>query len=208
MDIKMFVDESGSLNTHKLKIFSITAFFVNKNNVPKIKNKVKRFQIKMKKEIGIDIKNELKAHQFNLSKKTMELNEFLEKINIQNIFTSYIDNRLQPNNSNFYKNKNVTYNFIFKSLCERILDIKNLKEPINVEIIIDKREIGVGSFKSLEEYLRAWLLERNEKINIELKYIDSKEHWGVQLADYYSFVRFRQILENNIKDSEKIRKIY
>ncbi|MCR8613401.1 MAG: DUF3800 domain-containing protein [Mycoplasma sp.] len=204
--IYIFIDESGSLNNKNVGLFSVSLVFVKKNDSSWLKNHFKRNIKKLKNKLGIPLKNELKAHDFVKNKKLYDLFNFIKEIKSVKSYSSYILNKGIDNR--YLKNKNVTFNFLVKSALERAVEnIDYFKVKQDIKIIVDNREIATGSLKSLKDYLDAeFIVKKDIFKNIELEYMDSRRHWGVQLADFFSYLNYWNVKNSNSKPNN--RKIY
>ena len=201
----VFIDESGSLNNKSIGIFSVSLVFIHSDNLSHAKNYFKRSVKKFKKEMNIEIKDELKAHNFVKNKKIKMLLDFTETNKNVFAFSAYINN--EDINKKFLRNKNVTYNFLVKLALERAIEKLFWLNNEEIEILADNRKIGTGSLNSLHEYLEAeFIVQRDALSSIKLDYIDSHTHWGIQLADFYSYANYYYAKEQTPKSNN--RKVY
>ncbi len=109
-------------------------------------------------------------------------------------------------------NKSAAYNFMVKLAIERAFDLGYLKKDDCLYVVSDNRNISNSFKKSLEEYLISeFILKKSIFKTIKHEYVDSKTHWGVQLADYCSFSNNRKIIysaKNNKKLPKQFRRVY
>lgn len=209
MKYSIYIDESGSINGMDLddSIFSVSLSIVPDDKQASLKNWFKREIKKHKKNLGIDLNDELKAHSFIDNEKKGELIKFVEEIRrrIVKDFSAFLINK--GLNSKWLENKNITYNFLVKCAIERAISKGELKNNDEIEIFADMREISTGSFNSLSEYLKAsFILESNIFKSLKVDFIDSKSNWKIQLADFISYANYNEI-RNNVNLENK-RKIY
>lgn len=160
--------------------------------------------------MGVDIKNELKAHDFKANNKTQILYNFCERV-LKGSFScaSYIDNKTI--NPKFLHDKNATYNFLVKLAIERAIDKGIIIENSSLIIRADNRNIKTSYRGSIETYLRTQLIiEKNFLNNVKVDFIDSKNNWGIQIADFLSFYNFSLINKKitNTKQKAYLRKVH
>jgi len=83
-------------------------------------------------------------------------------------------------NPQFFKDKNLLYNYLFQLLIKPVL-----KETFeDVEILLDNHSTKVKSTNSLCDYIKIKAFaEWNVQVNVDIRYVDSKESKIVQIAD-------------------------
>lgn len=210
MQYLIYVDESGSINNRGKDgtLFSISLCFISQKNMVKMKNWFKREIKNLKSELRIKNTVELKAHYLIKNGKKKILWNLINRIR-EKYVTDYSAYILNENiNFKWLKNKNVTYNFMIKSALERIFEInQEINHQDSINIIIDNREIKTGSFNSLNEYLfTTFVLERQIISNVKCQFSDSKNHWGIQMADFISWANYDEA--RNKSNLRRKRKIY
>ena len=86
--------------------------------------------------------------------------------------------------------ENIKYNYFLQVLLSYLLhNYTNLLLANEIQLILDNRNVSVGSLNSLEDYLNSALgLIYNKKFKV--KYKNSSEHREVQMADLISNVVF------------------
>ncbi len=212
MNYTIYIDESMSINgIENTPDFSISLFIINETNFRCTKSKFKRAIVSYWKKHNL-YKVELKAHYLKVHKDLDFLEKTLSDCLVNNKFVcSHISNR--NIDQKWIKNKSATYNFMVKCAIERAYDNGYIEKGSKLLIQSDIRNISNDYKKSLEEYLIAELcLNKSLFSDIKQEYIDSKNHWGIQLADYLSFTNSRQIIQSkksgNMKLGKDFRHIY
>jgi hypothetical protein len=98
-----------------------------------------------------------------------------------------------------FKNKSLLYSYLFQILIKPLIE----SADEDVEILIDKRDVKGGSINSLADHIKIkayseWFFQHN----ISIKYIDSKQSKGIQMADlianivYSRYVTRKKFLYN------------
>lgn len=180
------IDESGA--THQKQ----NDYFVIAGYITKQIYSVKSTHKKVEKQLKIDFPylskyNELKGHILKSNHKAMFLNE-LFKIPSTLPISIIIDKRhLFKRNKH---NENIKYNYFIQILLSFLLhNYYNLLDGDEIQLILDNRNVSIGSLNSLEDYLNSALgLIYNKKFKVVYK--NSCEHREVQMADLVSNVLF------------------
>ena len=180
------IDESGATHQKENNYFVIAGYITKQ--IYSVKSTHKRIENKLKKEYKyLNNYNELKGIFLKQNQKAIFLNELL-KIPTTLPIAIVIDKK------HLYKrpqhDENIKYNYFIQILLSYILH--NYSELLNndeIQLILDNRNVSVGSLNSLEDYLNSALgLIYNKKFKVIYK--DSKEHREVQMADLISNVIF------------------
>ena len=170
------IDESGATHKKENDYFVIDGY-ITKQMEKQIKEKYP-YLIKYKELKG----NYLKSYQ-----KAEFLNE-LFKIPTTIPISIIIDKR------HLFKRKqhdeNIKYNYFLQILLSYILhNYPNLLNGDEIQLILDNRNVKVGSLNSLQDYLNSALgLIFNKKFKVI--YRNSNEHREVQMADLISNVLY------------------
>ncbi len=208
----IFIDESMSINGLKnAPDFSISLFIIDETNLKSTIRKFKRAITSYWDKHNL-CKVELKAHYLKENKSLDFLNKTLSACLENN---QCVCSHIANTNIDFkwIKNKSATYNFMVKCAIERAFDNGYLEKGATLKIHSDIRNISNDYKKSLEEYLITELcLNQSLFCEIQHDYINSKIHWGIQLADYLSFTNNRKIIKSkkhkNCKLGKDFRLIY
>lgn len=204
----IFIDESGSLNNNK-GYFSISLVIIHQENFNKTKKFFKRNIAKIKNNItnkNIEIKGHFLKTTNQLYKLEFIVKECIYKYN--QYICSYINNKQA--NQKWFDDKGATYNFMVKCAIERAFDNKIIEQNSHIKILSDQFTASRKYIGSLETYLITEFKLKKEWVkSITHEFVDSKKHWGVQLADFLSFHNFRKIWSNKINKINKyFRRIY
>lgn len=135
--------------------------------------------VKIRKNIPIDKKIELKSSKINDSQQALFLNELYGIAGVVPI-AIIID---KYNLSKFEASENVAYNFFVKNLLKYLFKCNiPILQTNEIELRVDNRNTSVKSLKDLETFLQ-WEFELMN-LDVKVKYLDSKDNRDVQMADY------------------------
>ena len=159
--------------------------------------------VKQQKNIPLEQKCELKSSRINESQQALFLNELYEipgVVPIAIIVDKY-------NLKKFEATENVAYNFFVKNLLKYLFkcDIPILKTN-EIELRVDNRNVSVKALKDLETFLQ-WEFELMN-LNVEVKYLDSKDNRDVQMADYVANLLWRKYNCINEDLSRRVPQLY
>ena len=183
------------------------AGFVTKE-LHKVTSKHKQIEalIKESKNIPVKQKVELKSSKINANQQAKFLNALYSISSVIPIAV-IVD---KENLKKFKASENVAYNFFVKTLFNYLLKCKiNILNSTNIEFRLDNRNNSVKTLKDLETFLQ-WEFDI-QNINIDVKYLDSKDNRDVQMADYVANLIWKKYNRENEKLSNKIleyEKIY
>lgn len=179
--IKTYIvlDESGAMHLKNERYFIIGGFITKElHRVTSIHKRIEK-EIKMKNEIPLHTKIELKSSKIKFYEQVYFLNALYEIKGVIPV-AIIID---KDNLTKLEASENVAYNFFVKNLIKYLfkchLNVLNTKD---IELRVDNRNTSVKTLKDLETFLE-W--EFNQKdVHITVRYLDSKDNRDVQMADY------------------------
>lgn len=187
------------------RYFVIAGFITHELHKVTSKHKKIEAEIKIRKNIPLKKRIEFKSSKINAYQQAAFLNGLYSLTNVIPIAV-VID---KDNLKKFGASENVAYNFFVKTLFNYLLncDIDILKTH-NIEFRLDNRNNSVKTLKDLETFLQ-WEFDSFD-LNINVKYLDSKDNRDVQMADYVAnliwkkYNRINENLSNKITNYNKI----
>lgn len=202
-DITVFIDESGSIPSkpnRTNKYFIITLLFVENKNISHVQKVFKRSRMK-------SIRNKdklLKILKENKEIKGSEVNEKIKKIIYKDILNKcgekfelgIIVLDCEKCKGSFRTVTSRTFNYLIKIYLQNEFKINSKYRNLNsMDFIIDERNIATESKNTLQEYLNTELNLNDilSKKEIKIKYLDSKNHLLLQMADFISNTFYRKI---------------
>lgn len=180
------IDESGALHQQENDYFVIAGYITKQ--IYSIKSSHKKAEKELRKEYPILKKyTELKGSYLRGYQKAELLNKIL-------IVPTTIPIAIIIDKKHILKrenhDENIKYNYFLQVLLSYLLH--NFQELLNtdeVQLILDNRNVSIGSLNSLQDYLNSALeLIYNKKFKVV--YRNSNEHREVQVADLISNVLF------------------
>jgi len=180
------IDESGSTHQEQNDFFIIAGYITKQ--IYSIKSTHKKIERVLKQKYPyLNKRNELKGCYLTASQKAEFLNGLL-KIPTTIPIVIIIDKKhLFKREQN---NENIKYNYFVQILLSYLLhNFPDLMDNDKIQLILDNRNVSVGSLNSLQDYLNSAIgLIYNKKFDV--KYKNSNEHREVQVADLISNVMF------------------
>ncbi len=184
--VYIVIDESGAIHQKENDYFVIAGYITKQiYSVKSVHKKIEKF---IKQEYPYLSKyKELKGCYLKSYQKIEFLNN-LFSIPTTIPIAIVIDKRHLINRTQH--NENIKYNYFLQVLLSYLLhNYTNLLIADEIQLILDNRNVSVGSLNSLEDYLNSALgLIYNKKFKV--KYKNSSEHREVQMADLVSNVIF------------------
>lgn len=180
------IDESGATHQKQNDYFVIAGYITKQiYSVKSIHKKVER-DLKLKYPY-LNKYKELKGCYLNASQKAEFLNE-LFKVPTTIPISIIIDKK------HLFKreqhDENIKYNYFIQILLSYLLhNFSGLLNGDEIQLILDNRNVSVGSLNSLQDYLNSALGLIYDK-KFDVKYRNSNEHREVQMADLVSNVMF------------------
>lgn len=180
------IDESGAIHQKENDYFIIAGYITKQ--IYSIKSTHKKMEKQLKETYPYLKKyQELKGCYLKSSQKSIFLNELL------NVPTT-IPIAIIVDKKHLYKrtqhNENIKYNYFLQILLSYLLhNYSGLLNSEEIQLILDNRNVSVGSLNSLEDYLNSALGMIFDK-KFRVKYKNSNEHREVQVADLISNVLF------------------
>lgn len=206
MKTYIVLDESGAMHLKNEKYFVIAGFMTREFH--KVTSAHKRIEknVKMRKNIPLDKKIELKSSKINDSQQALFLNELYGLSGVVPI-AIVID---KDNLSKFGASENLAYNFFVKNLLKYLFKCNiSILQTNEIELRVDNRNISVKTLKDLETFLQ-WEFEFLD-LDINVKYLNSKDNRDVQMADYVAnlvWKKYNCINENLSRRVLKYHKTY
>jgi len=184
--IYIVIDESGATHQKNDDYFVIAGYITNQ--IYSVKSAHKRIEKQLKENyLYLNKYQELKGCYLNSYQKATFLNE-LFTIPMTIPIAIVIDKRhLFKRNQH---DENIKYNYFLQILLSYLLhNYSNILKDKEIQLILDNRNVSVGSLNSLEDYLNSALgLIYDKKFIVNYK--NSKDHREVQMADLVSNVIF------------------
>lgn len=180
------IDEIGATHQKKDDYFVIAGYITKQ--IYSIKSTHKKMEKNIKEKYPYLSKyQELKGCHLKSYQKAMFLNEIF-KIPSTIPISIVIDKRHLFKRTQH--DENIKYNYFLQILLSYILhNFPNLLNGDEIQLILDNRNVKVGSLNSLQDYLNSALgLIFNKKFKVVYK--NSSEHREVQIADLISNVMF------------------
>ena len=180
------IDESGAMHQKENDYFVIAGFLTKQ--IYSIKSVHKRIEKEIREKYAYLKKyNELKGAFLKPYQKIEMLNKLLQVPSTIPI-AIVVDKKHVVKRENH--DENIKYNYFLQTLLHYLLENYSYLFVYNfIELILDNRNVSVGSLNSLEDYLNAELGLKFDK-KFKVHYRNSKEHREVQMADLISNVLF------------------
>lgn len=203
MKTYIVLDESGAMHLKKERFFVIGGFITNDLHQVISSHKRIEKEVKLRKNIPLDLKVELKSSKINVNQQALFLNELASIKGVVPI-SIIVD---KENLTKLKATENLAYNFFVKTLLNYLFNSKiELLNNKNIELRVDNRNVSVKQLKDLETFLQ-W--EFNIKnLNFEVKYLNSKNNRDVQMADYVANLMWKKYNVENEKLSKKTNIIH
>lgn len=180
------IDESGAIHQEKNNYFIIAGYITRQ--IYSVKSTHKKIEKELKQEYSyLNKYSELKGCYLKAQQKAYFLNA-LFGIPTTIPIAIVIDKR------QLFKREqhddNIKYNYFLQILLSYLLhNYPKLIDGDEIQLILDNRNVKVGSLNSLQDYLNSALgLIYDKKFNVVYK--NSHEHREVQMADLISNVMF------------------
>lgn len=179
MKTYIILDESGAMHLKNQRYFVIAGFITRElHKVTSSHKKIEKI-VKQRKNIPIDKKVELKSSCITDSQQALFLNELYSLSDVVPIGI-IVD---KENLKKFGASENVAYNFFVKTLLKYLFQCNiPILQTNQIELRVDNRNASVKTLKDLETFLQ-WEFELMD-LEVEVKYLDSKDNRDVQMADY------------------------
>ena len=184
--IYIVIDERGATYQEQNDYFVIAGYITKQ--IYSIKSTHKRIEKQIKDKYQYLCKyKELKGCYLKSYQKAEFLNELL-KIPTTIPISIIIDKRRLFKRTQH--DENIKYNYFIQILLSYLLhNYSDLLNGAEIQLILDNRNVSVGSLNSLSDYLNSALgLIYNKKFKVFYK--NSNEHREVQVADLISNVMF------------------
>ena len=180
------LDESGALHQKDNDYFIIGGYITKQ--IYSVRSVHKKIEKNLKEKYPrLKKYTELKGCKIKSHQKAKFLNNLL-KIDTTIPVAIIVDKRHTVKRTNH--NENIKYNYFLQLLLKKILiNYKDILPNERVQLILDNRNVSVGSLNSLEDYLNASLgLDFNK--NFYVTYANSAITREVQFADLVANVLF------------------
>jgi hypothetical protein len=159
--------------------------------------------VKKRKHIPIEKKVELKSSKINDSQQAIFLNELYGLSGVIPV-AIVVD---KENLAKFGASENAAYNFFVKNLLKYLFKCHiPMLNTNNIELRVDNRNTSVKTLKDLETFLQ-WEFELMD-LEVNVKYLDSKDNRDVQMADYVANLLWRKYNCHHEKLSSKVHYLY
>jgi hypothetical protein len=175
----IYIDESGTLGIKSIGIepyFIIASLILEEEQRKPIKNLVKKMTTEL---LMIDPSlKELHACKMPIQQKQKFLNLFSKK----EADVKYLVARKDQIDKNLFEEQAICFNYMIFLLLESVLRDKAILE---LELVIDNRNLKATSLESLEDYLKTKLVEFGLfSKNISVQYGDSINFKHLQAIDF------------------------
>ena len=175
----IYIDESGTLGIKSIGIepyFIIASLILEEEQRKPIKNLVKKMTTEL---LMIDPSlKELHACKMPIQQKQKFLNLFSKK----EADVKYLVARKDQIDKNLFEEQSICFNYMIFLLLESVLRDKAILE---LELVIDNRNLKATSLESLEDYLKTKLVEFGLfSKNISVQYGDSINFKHLQAIDF------------------------
>ncbi|MCI5677676.1 MAG: DUF3800 domain-containing protein [Candidatus Faecisoma sp.] len=203
MKTYIVLDESGAMHLKNERYFVIAGFITRE--LHKVTSSHKRVEevVKQRKNIPINQKIELKSSHINDSQQALFLNELYSLSDVVPI-AIVVD---KENLKKFGASENVAYNFFVKTLLKYLFKCNiPILQTNQIELRIDNRNTSVKALKDLETFLQ-WEFELMD-LEVEVKYLDSKDNRDVQMADYVANLVWKKHNRPNEDLSRRVPQYY
>ena len=203
MKTYIVLDESGAMHLKNERYFVIAGFITRE--LHKVTSSHKRVEeiVKVRKKIPVAEKIELKSSHINDSQQALFLNELYSLSNVVPIVIIVDKDNLKK----FGASENVAYNFFVKTLLKYLFKCNiPILQTKQIELRVDNRNTSVKTLKDLETFLQ-WEFELMD-LEVEVKYLDSKDNRDVQMADYVANLVWKKYNCPNEKLSRRVPQYY
>lgn len=203
MKTYIVLDESGAMHLKNERYFVIAGFITRE--LHKVTSSHKRVEeiVKVRKKIPVAEKIELKSSHINDSQQALFFNELYSLSNVVPI-AIIVD---KDNLKKFGASENVAYNFFVKTLLKYLFKCNiPILQTKQIELRVDNRNTSVKTLKDLETFLQ-WEFELMD-LEVEVKYLDSKDNRDVQMADYVANLVWKKYNCPNEKLSRRVPQYY
>ncbi len=175
----IYIDESGTLGIKSIGIepyFIIASLILEEEQRKPIKNLVKKMTTEL---LVIDPSlKELHACKMPIQQKQKFLNLFSKK----EADVKYLVARKDQIDKNLFEEQAICFNYMIFLLLESVLRDESILE---LELVIDNRNLKATSLESLEDYLKTKLVEFGLfSKNISVQYGDSINFKHLQAIDF------------------------
>ena len=199
MKTYIVLDESGAMHLKNERYFVIAGFVTKELHKVTSSHKKIEADIKELKHIPIKQKVEFKSSKININQQARFLNALYSISSVIPIAV-IVD---KENLKKFKASENVAYNFFVKTLFNYLLNYNiDILNNSNIEFRLDNRNSSVKTLKDLETFLQ-WEFDI-KNLNIDVKYLDSKDNRDIQMADYVANLIWKRYNRNNENLSKKI----
>ena len=193
------MDESGAMHLKHERYFVIAGFITTELHKVKSCHKELEKIVKGRKGIPLSKKVELKSSVINDSQQALFLNGLYSLSGVTPV-AIVVD---KYNLNQFGASENVAYNFFVKTLLKYLFECNlPILQTKNIELRVDNRNTSVKTLHDLETFLQ-WEFELLN-LEIQVKYLDSKDNRDVQMADYVANVIWRK---NNCKNETLSKRV-
>lgn len=180
------IDESGAMHQKENDYFIIAGFLTKQ--IYSIKSLHKKIEKEIREKYAyLKMYNELKGSFLKSYQKIEMLNKLL-KVPTTVPIAIVVDKKHVVKRKNH--DENIKYNYFLQTLLYFLLtNYSYLFLDEIIELILDNRNVSVGSLNSLEDYLNSELGLKYDK-KFKVHYRNSREHREVQMADLISNTLF------------------
>ena len=201
--VNVFVDESGSIIKGPLQNadFFVVALIFTDNE--KFLNKVfkkKRLKILTEKELDLlRATREIKGSDINDKRKESIYSALVEKCG-ENLEIGVIVLDLKHADARLKQNSSRAFNFLIaRYLSKSYVVHSKFKEAAAISLYVDERNVATGAKFTLEEYLNTEYNIENPicEGDISVHYLDSKNRYLIQLADFVANTFYRAYKKND-----------
>lgn len=180
------IDESGAIHQKDNRYFIIGGYITKQ--IYSIKSLHKKIEKDLKEQYPkLSKLKELKGCYLTSNQKAIFLNQLFD-IPSTNGIAIIVDKKYVIKRTRL--NENIKYNYFLQVLINYLfVNYPHMMKSKKFQLLIDNRNIKIGSLNSLEDYLNTSLgLLYNKEFTV--KYRNSAEHREIQVADLISNVLF------------------
>lgn len=202
-DLCVFVDESGSIKKGQLlhpDFFVVALIFTNNEKHLNKVFKKKRLQTLTDSEREVlRVTKEIKGSAISEKRKRDIYSALLDKCS-EHMELGIIVLDLERADSKLRQVSSRAFNFLIaRYLSKSYAAHSKLKGASNISLYVDERNVATGAKFTLEEYLNTEYNIENPicKGEITVHYLDSKNRYLIQLADFVANTAYRLYKKND-----------
>ena len=179
-EIFIFLDESGKFHpNHVSRYFAVGGFYCRRKEMPRIKNRYKKLNAKMKRAKGLEQNVEIKARDCMTNEEKIALIKEAES-NSSFCGCGFVYKKSNLNLSKF--DETYAFNYAVLKIVQKLISADKSTLGIKkISIICDNQNLKEERKKDLAKFFNTFFYL--DGIEFDVTYVDSSSNYLVQLAD-------------------------